>query len=145
MDTARTPLRQLQRARIAHHESGHAIVGRALGLKVGRVAVGNGGGSVKLGDFNPDRAQEELCFFYAGLHAEVRFLTTQGYSKGRASSIARPNAAHDFRQVRSVVAWMRRHHNTRLSTSRANSDAARLVNRHWRAIESMAARHGGGC
>lgn len=133
--------RDLIRARIAHHECGHAVIARAVGLTVTRVKIRRNGGYVRLGEFHPEQADAELRFFYAGRHAEARLLTEHGYSRARALRITKTHASHDLKQVRSIVKWMQRHHDQRLNTRRAERDAARLVDSHWNAIARMAAGH----
>lgn len=133
--------RHLTRARIAHHEAAHAVIARAVGLTVTRVRIRRSGGDVRLGEFEPANADAELRFFYAGLYADARLLTEHGYPRGRALRLATPHAAHDLKQVRSITAWMKKHHNQRLNTRRAERDAARLVDRHWAAITRMANQH----
>ncbi len=139
--------RDLIRARVAHHESGHAIIAKAVGLRVTQVRIRRSDGFVSLGKvdtdtYGADQADAELRFFYAGMYADARFLIEQGHSRSRALSLARTVARrHDLKQVRSISAWMKKHHNKRLNTRRAERDAERLVNRHWNAIARMAASH----
>ncbi len=129
--------RQLKRARIAHHEAAHAVVGRAVGLTVTKVRRY----SVGLGPFDPELATEELQFLYAGMYADARLLTEHGYPRAKALRMAKPPAGHDLRAARSLVRSMRKHYKTRLNPKRAERDAARLVDRHWREITRMANRH----
>ncbi|OQO91962.1 hypothetical protein B1813_06675 [Saccharomonospora piscinae] len=120
--------------RIAVHELGHAVAWQAGGLTVGRIKHTGDEGACRVTYYpEPDQLHAFAIGCWAGFEAEDRWM--RAAKRGRAK---RTNSAHDLDLYRTAVRELRREYGTRLSESKARSQARTLVARRWALIERTA-------
>lgn len=116
-----------------HHEAGHAVVAKRLGVRVLSATMDRNGGDV-LVDADDGQEFESLVIAYAGMEAEVLFLRKNGYSRRQALRTVRHGCRYDLQRAAELA------DEHALDEREAQKLARSMTRRNWGRIKRVGAQ-----
>lgn len=118
------------RAAVAHHEAGHAIVAHVLGLRVGSVIlVDDGDDSYGETQIQPDETEKRIVELYAGLEAHLCHCRDEAEAEGGAED--------DLEKIKSLAVALDPLEPDKLKL-KLRGEAKAHVEERWEAISTLA-------